>query len=139
MSSVVSSISMEATSVETESKLEHQEVPKEDAAVNIVRALKKWYRDWHLAVGHRSQLKKWTQGIGGSRKKLAAACRGMTRRATPAPRKGHSHQGPGKDNVVQETRKGRPFGKRRWAQPEAHLVKPGDSDQRWYIGYTLWC
>jgi hypothetical protein len=27
--------------------------------------------DWHVAVGHRRQPKKWTQGDGGSRKKLA--------------------------------------------------------------------
>jgi hypothetical protein len=40
---------------------------------------------------------------------LAAACRGMAHRAIFAPYKGHSHQGPGKDDVLQGTLKGRMF------------------------------
>jgi hypothetical protein len=39
-------------------------------------------------------------------------------RAVPAPHKGHDCQGPGKDDVVQGTQKGRAFGRRRRAQPE---------------------
>jgi hypothetical protein len=46
----------------------HQEVPKEKAAAETVKALKKRYRDRHLAVGRRRQLNKRTQGDGGSRK-----------------------------------------------------------------------
>jgi hypothetical protein len=56
----------------------HDEVPKEEAAVKTVRALKKRYGDWHLAVGHCRQLKKWTQGDGGSQKKVATTSGGMT-------------------------------------------------------------
>jgi hypothetical protein len=47
-----------------------------------------------LAVGRRWQPKKRTQGDGGSRKKLAAAPRRMTRSAVPAWRKGRGHTGP---------------------------------------------
>jgi hypothetical protein len=32
--------------------VEHQEVPKEEVAVETFGALKEWYEDWHLAVGH---------------------------------------------------------------------------------------
>jgi hypothetical protein len=42
--------SMEPASEETESGLQHQEVPKKEEAVGTVKALKKWYGDWHLAV-----------------------------------------------------------------------------------------
>jgi hypothetical protein len=66
------------------SDAEHKEAPKEETAVETFGALKERYRDWHLAIMHRSQLKKRTQGSGGSRKKLAAASRGMTCRAIPA-------------------------------------------------------
>jgi hypothetical protein len=40
-------------------------------------------------------MKKQTKGCGGFRKKLATACRRMTRCAIPAPLKGYGHQGPG--------------------------------------------
>jgi hypothetical protein len=45
--------------------------------------------DLYLAVGHRRQPKKRTQGDGGSRLNLAAARGWLTRRAIPAPRKEH--------------------------------------------------
>jgi hypothetical protein len=110
--------SKKPTSVEMESEAEHEEVLKEEAAVEAYGALKERYGDRHLAVGRRQQLKKRSQGDGGSRKKLAAARRGMTRRAIPAPRMGHGRQGPGRDNVARGTLKGRTFGKRHRAQPE---------------------
>jgi hypothetical protein len=75
--------------------------------VKIVRALKKQHRGWHLAVRHRCQPKKWTQSDGGSWKKLAAAHRRMICHAIPAWRKGHSHQGQGRDSVA----KGAPIGR----------------------------
>jgi hypothetical protein len=53
-------------SVEIGSVSVHEEVPKEEATVKTFRALKKRYGDQHLAVGRRLQLKKWTQGKGGS-------------------------------------------------------------------------
>jgi hypothetical protein len=96
--------SKEPTSVEIQSAAVHEEVPREE---RTVRALKKRYGDKHLAVGYHQQLKKWTQGDGGSRKKLAATCRGMTRHAIPAPRKGHGCQGPGMDSVVRGVPEGR--------------------------------
>jgi hypothetical protein len=64
--------SKEPTSVEIESVAVHDDVPKEEAAVKIVRAPKEQYGDQHLAIGHRRRLKKWTQGDGGSLKKLVA-------------------------------------------------------------------
>jgi hypothetical protein len=57
---------------EMESVAVHEEIPKEEAAAEMVRALK----DQHPAVKCRSKSKKWTQGNGVSWKKLAAACRG---------------------------------------------------------------
>jgi hypothetical protein len=66
----------------------HPEVPNEEAEVETVGALEDQYEDRHLAAGHRRQLKKWTQGDGGSRKKLAVARRRTTRRAIPERRKG---------------------------------------------------
>jgi hypothetical protein len=106
-----------------ESVVVREEVPEEEAAVKPFRALKKRHRDWHLAVRRRGQPKKWIQSNGGPRKKLAAACRGMTRHAIPSRREGHTvEQRPRKKrtrgNVLQGTRKGRTFGRRRRAQPE---------------------
>jgi hypothetical protein len=82
------------TSLEVDSVVVHEEVPKEEATVETVRVLKKRYRDWHLAVRRCGQPKKWTQGNGGSGKVLAS-CRGMASCTIPAPRGGHGHQGHG--------------------------------------------
>jgi hypothetical protein len=112
--------SKEPTSVETESVAVYEKVPKEETAVKTVSALKRRYRDRHPAAGRHRQLKKRTQGDGGSRKKLAAASRGMTRRAIPAPRKGNGHQGPGRDNVARGAPKGQTFERTCRAQPECN-------------------
>jgi hypothetical protein len=111
----------EPASLEAESVAVHEEVPKEEAALET--ALKKRHEDRYLAVGHRRQLKKRTQDKGGPRKKLAAARRGMTRRAGMSRRNGRGHKGPKveqrrrkkrtRDGVVQGTRRGRTFGRRR--------------------------
>jgi hypothetical protein len=85
--------SKEPTSVELVFVSEHQEVPKEDAAVKNVRALKKRRGDQHLILRCRVQLKKRTQGNNGSRKKLATTHRGMTCHAIPAPCKGDGSSG----------------------------------------------
>jgi hypothetical protein len=71
----------------------NQDVPKEEAAVTTVRAVKKRYGDRHLAIRRRRQLRKRPQDEGGSRKKLVVARRGMTRRAGVAQRKGRGHTG----------------------------------------------
>jgi hypothetical protein len=88
--------------------------------VKTLRALKKRYGDQHLAVGRRRQLKKLTQGDGGSQKKLAATRRVMALRVIYIPRKEHGRQGLGRDNVATRTSKGRTSGKRRQAQPECY-------------------
>jgi hypothetical protein len=85
---------LEANPDEMKSVAEQQEVLKEDAAVETIRALEDRYGDRHLAVRHRRKPKKRTQGNGGSRKKLAAARRRMTHRAVPAWRKGCGHISP---------------------------------------------
>jgi hypothetical protein len=55
--------SKESTSVQiVEFVAVHEEVPKEEATVKTVRELKKRYGYWHLAVGCRRQLQKWTPG-----------------------------------------------------------------------------
>jgi hypothetical protein len=96
----------EPTSEEIESEVEHEGVPKEEAAVQSVRALKNRHGNRNLAVGCRGQLKKWTQGNGGSRKKLAAACRGMTCCAIPA-----WHKAQGQDSAARGVPKEQMFGK----------------------------
>jgi hypothetical protein len=137
--------STEPTSVETESVVVHEVVPKEEAAVQTFRALKERYEDRYLAVEHRRQLKKRTQGDGGSRKKLTAACRRMTHRAGTARRKGRCHKGPTvdqrrrkyrtRDKVARGTSKGRTFGKRRRAQPECNNgVRNRDLKERLRLG-----
>jgi hypothetical protein len=105
--------SMEPTSLEIESGSELQEVPKEEATVKTVRALKKRHGDRHLDIKRRGQLKKRSQGNGGYRKKLAAAWRGMTRLSIPPQRKGQ-----GQDNVARGAPKGQMFGMRRRTKPE---------------------
>jgi hypothetical protein len=99
---------------------EHKEVPNEKAALEIIGVLEDRYGDLHLDVGRLRQPIKWTQGGGGSRQQLATARGRVTRRAIPAPHKGHGRQGPGKDNVAQGTPKGRMFGKRREARSECN-------------------
>jgi hypothetical protein len=74
---------------ETKFIAKHQDVPNEGATVETIRALQDQYGDWHLTVGRRRQLKKWTQADGRSWKKLAATHRWMTCHSIPAWHKGH--------------------------------------------------
>jgi hypothetical protein len=104
---------MEADSGEMKSVAVHEEVPEEEAIMVTFGALKKWHEDRYLAVGRRQKPKKRNQGYDGSGKKLAAACRWMTRYAIPAWCKGQS-----KDKAVPRTQKGWTFGKRYRAKPE---------------------
>jgi hypothetical protein len=71
----------ELPSLEIESVVEHEKVPKEEAAVKPVGALKRRQSGRHQAAGHHGKPKERTQGNGGSQMKLAAGCRGMTCRA----------------------------------------------------------
>jgi hypothetical protein len=63
---------LESNPEEVQYKAVNEEVPKEEATVETLQALKKQYRDQHLAIRHHNQLKKQFQGHGGSQKKLAA-------------------------------------------------------------------
>jgi hypothetical protein len=67
-----------------QSVAEHQEVPREDAAVMPVRGLRKQRRGRKQAAGRREEPEKLNRGMCGSREKLAAACRKVSRRATVA-------------------------------------------------------
>jgi hypothetical protein len=109
----------EPTLLEVQSVAVHEEVPKEEAAVENFGVLKKWYRVQYAAVRHRGQPKKRTQSSGRSRKKLVAACRRMPHRAIPARRKGYGRRGPGRDIVEIGAPKGRTSGTRRRAKPES--------------------
>jgi hypothetical protein len=51
--------------------------------------MKKRHRDRHLAAGRRGEPKEVTRGECGSRRKLAAACFKLSRRAALARRKGN--------------------------------------------------
>jgi hypothetical protein len=60
------------------------------------RVLEDRYGDWHLAVRRCERPKERTQGVGGSRQKLAFAGGRLTRCAIPALHKAHSRKVPGK-------------------------------------------
>jgi hypothetical protein len=90
---------------EMESEPAHQEVPKQEASVKSFGALKKRHGDWRLSVGRSKKLKERTQENGGSRREMANACRGTTRRAGVARDKGYGRQGQGQNDEVQGIRK----------------------------------
>jgi hypothetical protein len=69
---------VEANPKEIESESAHHIVPMEEAAVKTIGALEDQYGDRYLAIRRRQQPKKWTQGDGGSWRKLAAPFRWMT-------------------------------------------------------------
>jgi hypothetical protein len=72
---------------ELESRAERQMVPTKEAAVKFSRVMKKWHRGQHMAAGQRVTPTKLTRGDCESRKKLVAACRKVSHRATVAWRK----------------------------------------------------
>jgi hypothetical protein len=79
--------SKEPNPEDRESEVEHRNAPTEEAAVKSSGAMKKRHRSRHLAAGGRGEPKELTRGDGGSRRKLAAACRKVSRRARMAWRK----------------------------------------------------
>jgi hypothetical protein len=95
---------------EVQTVAERRKVPKE-TTVETIGALEDRYGARHLAVVCRRQLKKQTQGDGGSQGRLAAAHRRI-RRAIPTPRRDAVVQGqtgtmlqqePQKDDVLEHT------------------------------------
>jgi hypothetical protein len=108
------------TPVEMAKIVAHPEVPNEETEVETVRALEDRYGKWHLAVQRQRQMKKQTQDDGGSRKKLAAACRQMTHFSIPTLCKGHGCQGPGRIIVMREAPKEQTVEKRHQAQPKCN-------------------
>jgi hypothetical protein len=78
----------EPNSDEKEAVVERQEVPKEDAPVaKTVNERRKWHRGRKLTAGRRGEPKELIREDCGSRRKLAAACRKVSRRAKVARRK----------------------------------------------------
>jgi hypothetical protein len=63
---------------------EHQDVPNEDVAVVPVNGLRKRRRGRKSTAGRRGEPKELTRGNCGSRKKLAGACRKVSRHARVA-------------------------------------------------------
>jgi hypothetical protein len=63
---------------------ENQDVSSEDVVVGPVKGLKKRCRGRKLTARRRGETKKLNRGNCGSRKKLAAACRKVSRHATVA-------------------------------------------------------
>jgi hypothetical protein len=66
---------------------EHQEIPKEDAAVLPVGGPRRRHRVCNLATEHRQKRKERTRGNRGYRRKSAVNCRNMSRRIKMAWRK----------------------------------------------------
>jgi hypothetical protein len=72
------------TSVETKPEVTKQnEVPNADAVVKPEKGRKRWHKGKEQAAEQRGELKKQTRDCG-SRTKLAAACRKVSRCATVA-------------------------------------------------------
>jgi hypothetical protein len=109
----------------------HLEDPNEEAEVETVGALKDWYGGQHLAVGRCWQSKKWTQGDGGSQKKLATSCRRMIHHDFPARHKGHSRQGPSSDTVARGAPKGRKLDRRQQMHLECNKGIKDRGARRW--------
>jgi hypothetical protein len=103
----------EPTSEDVASEAVHEGVPKDDSAVETSRVPNKRHRGRHLAAERRQKPKEGTRGNCGSRKKLTAAGRKMTRRAGVTWRKGHGRKGLNKHDVGPRTTKGRTFGRKR--------------------------
>jgi hypothetical protein len=70
-----------------ESEGERREVSKEHATMESGKAPSKRQREQHLAAVRRGKPKELTRGDCGSRRKLAAACRKVSRRARVVWRK----------------------------------------------------
>jgi hypothetical protein len=81
----------------------HPEITNEEGEVETVGKLQDWYGDRHLVVGHFWQLKKQTEGNGGSQKKLATVSRWMTYSVFLAWRKGCGHKGQMVENRRQKS------------------------------------
>jgi hypothetical protein len=69
---------MEPTSLDVESKVEHEEVLKEGATVKSLGALRKQHGSQKLAAGCHWNSKEQSWGNCGSWKKFATARKGMT-------------------------------------------------------------
>jgi hypothetical protein len=65
-----------------QSKVEHREVPMEEAAGKSSEIRKKRHRGRYLAAGRCGKPKELTQGGCGSRGKLAATCRKVSHHAS---------------------------------------------------------
>jgi hypothetical protein len=76
--------SKELSPEEMESQSESREVPTEEAGMKSSRTMKKRHTDRRIAAGRRRTQKELTRGNFESRRKLAAACRKVSRRATVA-------------------------------------------------------
>jgi hypothetical protein len=102
-----------------QSKEEHQEIPKEDAAGMPVGEPRKRCRVCNLAAEHRQKRKERTRGNRGSRKELAVTHRKVLRRAKAAwCKRNIARKECTRANVVQELQRGRLSRMRRWIGTE---------------------
>jgi hypothetical protein len=75
--------------VDMESEAVREEFRTEDAVVKSSGTMKKRRRGRHIAAGQRGESKELTRGNCGSRRKLAAACRKLSRRSAVTRCKGN--------------------------------------------------
>jgi hypothetical protein len=68
---------------------EDLKAPMEEATVKSSGTMKKWNRGWHLAAGRHRGPKEMTRGDCESQRRLAAACRKVSRHAAVAWHKGN--------------------------------------------------
>jgi hypothetical protein len=123
---------LKANPEEMESKVEHQEVPKEEAVVKSSGAQKKRHRGWNLAAGCHGKSKELTRRDCGSRRKLAAACRKGSCRTRVTWCNGYLiKKNQTRKNIARGAPRGQTFGKRHWVDPEGStgVRDPGTRQQ----------
>jgi hypothetical protein len=116
---------MDTNPGEQKSVAVHEEIHKKEATVEISGTMKKGHRGRNLAAGHHGEPRERTRGNGGSGKKLAASCRGITCRVGGAQHKGNViRKNRTRDNVEEETQKGCTLRKRkRTCQEGSKVIK----------------
>jgi hypothetical protein len=97
---------LEASQENSDAVAEHQEVPKEEAAMETIEALEDRYGECYLAASRRRQPTKRTQGDGGSRQKLVATA--VPFRQSARARSSGARQGQCCTRTFEKRRRGRP-------------------------------
>jgi hypothetical protein len=116
----------EPTSVDRKPEAAKEEVPKEDDVAKPVNGRKKRQRGKKQAAERCEEPEELTRGICGSRRKLAAACRKVSRRATVARRRRDAF----KNGRTQDGCQRRLEAARRGTSQRAEMVRKMKADRK---------